>query len=162
MRSSIPKVMGILMIIFASLGLLFGLIGLGGNKVPPELKDVDAFKTFGTVTMIFGVVGLGVSVIHLLAGVSAVRYKTGAPKLALMYGLVNIVWNLANAIAVMAWLKPALVKAMEEQGGSHGIGFDIGAIVGVMVIVTTVIGLIWPTLVLFLMSRPAAKAACTN
>ena len=74
-RSGIPKVMGILMIIFASLGLLFGLIGLAGSGASAAgLKDVPVFKTYSTISMILGVVGLGISGLHRFAGVRAVGY----------------------------------------------------------------------------------------
>jgi hypothetical protein len=161
MRSAIPKVMGILMIIFSSLALLFGLIGLAKSSIPPELKEIDAFKTFTTISLVFGVVGLGISVLHLLAGIKAVGYKAGAPKLATMYAIVSMAFTVVNVIVVMAWLKPAMVAAMEKE--QHGIVmFDIGALVGVMVIIGTVINLAYATLVLVLMTRPAAKAACVN
>jgi hypothetical protein len=153
--------MGILMIIFASLGLLVGLIGLGGKSMPDEFKDIHEFKTFASVSMIFTVIGLAISAIHLIAGVSSVRYKANAPKLASMYALINILATIANAIVVLAWLKPALQKAVDQAAGGHAL-FDVGALIGGMVVVGTIIGLIWPTLVLILMSRPAAKAACTN
>lgn len=151
-RSGIPKVVGILMIIFASLGLLFGLIGLAGSSMNSALlKDVPELKTWGTISMIFGVVGLGISALHLVAGISSVKYKAGAPKLAVMYGTLNIVSNLAQAVIVFAWLKPALSKfpgAAEALGG--------------FLVVGIVIAIIWPTIVLALMTRPAVKEACTN
>lgn len=162
MRSSIPKVMGILMIIFASLGLLFGLIGLGGPSGDEVLKSLPEWKTFKTVTMVFTIVGLAQSALHLVAGINAVKYKAGAPKLAMMYSLLAFLVVIANAVATFAWLKPMLVKALENAGGGGMSASAVGALVGAMVIVGTVLGLIWPTLVLILMSRPGAKAACTN
>jgi len=154
MRSSIPKVVGILMIIFASLGLLFGLLGLAGNSASTEgLKDVPEFKTYLTMNMVYGLVGLAISVIHLLAGVSAVRYKANAPGLAKLYGVTNIVVSVGWGVVVFAWLKPALEKA---AGGIGAAALGVGVIFGIILAVA------WPVIVLALMSRPAAKAACTN
>lgn len=152
-RSGIPKVIGILMIIFASLGLLFGLIGLGGNaSSDATLGDIPEWKTWSTLSMVFGIVGLGISGLHLFAGVSAVRYKTGAPKLAIIYAILNIVTSLIQTVLVFAWLKPALAKvspvAAEALGGFLVIGL--------------VIAMIWPIIVLSLMTRPGAKASCVN
>jgi len=150
-RSGIPKVMGILMIIFASLGLLFGLIGLAGNSGNDAFKDVSAFKTLHTMQLIFGVIGLGISALHLVAGLSAVRYKANAPKLSVAYGALNIISTIAQLVIVYAWLKPALDKVP-----------GAGAVVGATMLFFGVLSVVWPIIVLALMTRPAAKAACTN
>lgn len=142
-RSGIPKVIGILMIIFGSLGILFGLVGLGGGS--------SGFKTFDTMNMVFNLIGLAISVLHLVGGIAAVRYKANAPGLCIMYGAIRIVHALAWAVIVYAWLKPA----MSELPGA-------GAALGAMVVLGILIGVAWPIVVLALMSRPAAKAACTN
>lgn len=151
-RSSIPKVIGILMIVFASIGLLLSLIGLAGNSANSAvLKEVPEWKTWSTLSMVFGLIGLGISVLHLVGGISAVRYKASAPKLAVTYGAANIVSNLAQAIIVFAWLKPALAKF---PGAAEA--------VGAFLVIGIVIALIWPTIVLVLMTRPSAKEACVN
>jgi hypothetical protein len=151
-RSGIPKVMGILMIIFASIGLLLSLIGLAGNSANASMaREIPQLKTWATLSMVFGVIGIGVSALHLFAGVRAVGYKANAPKLAVTYGIVNIANNLIQGILVFAWLKPALSKfpgAAETMGAFLTIGI--------------IIAIIWPTIVLVLMTRPAAKAACVN
>jgi hypothetical protein len=145
--------MGILMIIFASLGLLGGLIGLAGSAAGPGLDEVKEWHTYMTMNKIVTVIGLGISALHLVAGLAAVRYKANAPMLARMYGLVNIIVTLGWSVVVFAWLKPAIEKAAGGLGAAAiGAGIVIGAIIGIT----------WPILVLILMGRPAAKAACTN
>ena len=104
------------------------------------------------------VIGLLISALHLAAGLSAVRYKQSAPKLAMAYGVINIVVTLAWTVVVYAWLKPAMETAM----AGSGLGSATGAIVGFGVIFGALIGTAWPIIVLALMSRPAAKAACTG
>jgi hypothetical protein len=157
-RSGIPKVIGILMIVFSSLGILGGLIGLAGGGGGPELERFPEYKRFMTMSMVATIVGLGISALHLAAGMSAVRYKQSAPKLAMAYGWINIITTIAWSVVVYAWLKPAMEKAMEGSG----MGSAIGAIIGFSVIFGTLIGTAWPIIVLALMSRPAAKAACSN
>ena len=153
-RSGTPKVVGILMIIFASLGLLFGLIGLAGNSANDQtLREIPEWKTFGTVSLAFGVIGLGISALHLFAGISAVRYKANAPKLAVAYAIINIVVSVLNGILVFAWLKPALPKAAGPAAAD---------LIGVGVLFGVIIAVIWPTIVLALMTRPAAKESCVN
>ena len=153
MRSSIPKVVGILMIIFASLGLIGGLIGLAGNAANEGLKELPEFKTYMTMNLVYTVVGLGISGLHLFAGVRAIGYKANAPKLAMMYGATNIIVSIAWGAVVFAWLKPAIEKAAGGMGA---------AVVGFGVMFGVIISVAWPIIVLSLMSRPAAKAACVN
>ena len=156
MRSSIPKVVGILMIIFASLGLLGGLIGLGGHSAGAGMNDIPALKTFNTMSLVVTVIGLGISVLHLVAGIRSVGYKANAPKLASMYALINIIVSVAWGVAVFAWLKPAIAKA---AGPGSAV---VSAAVGVGVVFGVIVSVAWPVIVLALMSRPAAKQACVN
>jgi hypothetical protein len=153
MRSSIPKVVGILMIIFGSLGLLGSLLGLAGSSANAEFKEVHEFKTYLTVDMIFSVIGLLVSALHVFAGVRCLGYKANAPKLATMYGGISIVKSIAYAGVVFAWLKPGIEKALGPAGG---------AVIGFSVIIGVIFAIAWPVVVLALMTRPGAKAACTN
>jgi len=153
MRSSIPKVVGILMIIFGSLGLIVGLIGLAGNSASGDLKELPEWKTYMTMSMVFGVIGLGISALHVFAGIRSVGYKANGPKLAMVYGLLNIVTQIAWGAIVFAWLKPAIEKAAGGAGA---------ALIGVGVMFGVIISVAWPIIVLSLMSRPAAKAACVN
>lgn len=158
-RSGIPKVMGILMIIFGGIGLIGSLIGLAGSSGTGDMGDaIPALKTWGTISMLFGVIGLGISGLHVFAGIRAVGYKANAPKLAMTYGMVNIASNLIQLIMIFAWIKPAISKAAGDFPGAAA----AGSVVGGFALIMTIVAVIWPTLVLILMSRPGAKQACTN
>jgi hypothetical protein len=152
-RSGTPKVMGILMIVFASLGLLVGLAGLGGNDGAElrEFRELEAWKNFELVTRVTGIIGLFISALHLYAGIRAVGYRRNAPALALWYAITNIVTTVLSLVLVYVWLKPAL----DVLPGA-------GAMVGTMLLVAGVISVIWPIIVLCLMTTAAAKAACTS
>ncbi len=152
-RSAIPKVIGILMIIFGSLGLLSGLFGILGNSGGEELfGEDDAFRTFTRMSQLFNFVGIGVSCLHLIGGLKCVGYKESAPKLAVAYALLNMITSIIWGVIVYAWLKPML----------DGVGNGMGGFVGIAMLFGMVISLAWPIIVLSLMTRPAAKAACTN
>lgn len=155
-RSAIPKVIGILMIIFASLGLLGSLIGLAGGGNREMFRAIPELKTWATIELLLNVIGLAYGAFHLYAGVRCLGYKSNAPKLAVVYGVVAIAMVLINLILVFAWVKPALDGMM----GDLGPGF--GAIFGVAMIFGSLIGIAWPTIVMILMTRPSAKAACVN
>lgn len=154
-RSGVPKTMGVLMIVFSSLGLLFGLAGLAGDTGDENtrafLAHIDEFKTFETLTKVFGVIGLGISGLHLYAGIRSVGYRRNAPTLAATYAIANIVTTIINLVIVYAWLKPA-IDAVPGAGAVFGAAMLVGGVIGVT----------WPIIVLALMTRPAAKAACVN
>jgi hypothetical protein len=162
MRSGIPKVIGILMIIFASLGLLFGMAGLLMRGVNQELFDgIAEFHRLQQFTLVFGLIGLGVSALHLVTGLSAVRYRRSAPRLTLLYGCLNITQAIANAIVTFVWLKPALDAAMERTM-VHTHGPDMSGLVGASMVFGLMISISWPIIAIVLMTRPAVTAACTN
>ena len=151
-RSGTPKVMGILMIIFASLGILATLASFGGQDVS-ELGPAwqEKFSSVNTYLTVLSVVGLGLGILHLLTGIAAVGYKKNAPKLAKIYGLTALVNVVVGMIVTYALLKPL----MDEMGG-------MGGAVGGMVVIVSLIGAVWPILVLALMTGSKAKQACTN
>jgi hypothetical protein len=157
-RSAIPLVMGILMICFAGLGFLGGLWNLFGPDPWKELshdplvrgefgRAMDQMKTFTTVTTLLG---LGVGILHMVAGVAAVQYRRGAPKLASIYAIIAIADIVVTMILMYAWLMPMLDGAPPALKSIIGASFIIGGI----------LGMAWPILVLVLMTRPSAKAAC--
>jgi hypothetical protein len=159
-RSAIPKVIGILMIIFASLGLFGSLIAFvsRGGGVDDMFRDVPELRTWNTISTFINVLGLGIGCLHLYTGLRCVGYKTNAPALAKAYAIVAIVVTITNAILVYAWAKPLLERAF---GGMPGGGIAAG-VFGPIMLFSTVISMAWPIVVLALMSRPAAKAACVN
>jgi hypothetical protein len=151
-RSGTPKVMGILMIIFASLGILGTLASFGGQDVSalgPEWQE--KFSSVNMYLTVLSVVGLGLGILHLLTGIAAVGYKQNAPKLAKIYGITALANVVIGMIVTYALLKPLL----DELPG-------IGSAIGGMVIVLSLIGAVWPVLVLALMTSTKAKQACSN
>ncbi len=152
-RSGTPKVMGILMIVFASLGLLGSLASLGGIETSgmEELERLEAFKTFQTMNMVMAVFGLFLGGLHLYAGIRAVGYRANAPRLANTYAIINMVTTAIWMVIFYAWLKPA----MDAVPGA-------GAIFGAAMVFGAAIAMIWPILILALMNSAPAKAACTN
>lgn len=152
-RSGIPKVMGILMIIFASLGMLGSLAMLAANPLDkiPGGGLVPGFDNLKTVITILSVLGLGVGVLHLIAGIACVGYKRSGPGLALGYAIIRIVAAVIEVALVYAWMKPALevVPHMKDE--------IIGQMIG-----SSLVAIVWPVLVLILLTRPNAKAACVN
>lgn len=147
-RSAIPKAIGILMIIFASLVLLRHLWAIA-----IYVKGVGAFRAqvqtqamkWEVIQLFEVIVGLGINVLHLFAGIAAVQYKADAPRLAVAYGVINIVIQVALLIFLF-------YEAQEPTAAATIILLRDRAIV-VMV---------WSMIVLVLMTRPRARSACTS
>jgi hypothetical protein len=156
-RSAIPKVIGILMIIFGSIGILGGLVGLAGGGMGGSqdlFREIPEFKTWRTIELLTSVMGLAISILQLYAGIRCVGYKANAVGMAKVYAILRMVTEIASAIIVYAWMKPMMEKV------TAGSGMNFGGILGGAMIIGTLIGLAWPIVVLVLMSRPEAKDAC--
>ncbi len=156
-RSAIPKVMGILMLIFASLGLLGGVIGILNTGGDDLMSMIPELKSWHTIDRIVTFTGVGISGLHLYAGFRAIGYKSNAPRAAVTYAVAAMVVTITNAILVFAWIKPIL----DDIGGGFGEP-NFGAVFGPIMFFTTMVSLAWPIIVLILMTRPGAKAACVN
>ena len=158
-RSAIPKVMGILMIIFGSLAILIGLVGLatGGDK---QFAHLEEWRTFEKVTQTLGMIGFPISILGFVTGILAVSYKRIAPTLALVYGVVGLIHTLLNAFVVHKYMRAAMDAAVRDLGGH--MDSAVSGMMGVGVVLGAIIGLSWSVLVMILMTRPGAKASCIN
>ena len=94
-RSAIPKVIGILMIVFGSLGILGALVG---SLMPtdPQLARLDAWREYEKITHLMGYIGVPVSLFQLIAGIACVKYVKTAPALAMVYGALSVAPVLRN------------------------------------------------------------------
>lgn len=171
-RSAIPKVIGILMIIFGSLGLLSALLGLARSSLDDmqaftdgamETPIVTAFAEVERIGKIVSLVGLPISVLHLVAGIAAVRYRASAPKLAIGYAVLAALHTLATTIVTATLIMPAMEAMMRElsqNAGPIGMSGFMSTTMTAALIGGTIVGLAWPTVVGVLMSRQRARVAC--
>jgi hypothetical protein len=103
-RSAIPKVIGILMIIFGSLGLL-----VAHRPVMPSTRRSTTCRPerLRAHQRDLRIVGLPVSAMQLFTGITCVKYKTIAPKLALIHGALAALLTITNAVVMFGFMKPA-------------------------------------------------------
>jgi hypothetical protein len=151
-RSAIPKVVGILMIVFASLGLLQSVISMIQAELVGETFHGHEMQTFAHVSLVFGLLDLGIGVLHLAAGLRSVGYKESAPRLTMLYGVLKIVTTIGLLVVTYAFMRRALTGADDTESAIVGFGF----------IVAGIFYMAWPIVAMSLMSRPSAKAACVN
>src|SRR5258708_5547389 len=81
-RSKIPKVVGILAIIFSSVGFLTATIPLGMlDDMRLHHLTWSDLGSYASWIIVWLVLGLAVSGVHLAGGISALRYRRSGPKL---------------------------------------------------------------------------------
>lgn len=152
-RSAIPRVIGILMIIFGSLGALAGLISLLRNESYDNVAGLGArfkaLKQFHTLDNVSSIVGILLGVYELVAGGRAAQFRGSAPRMATWFAIANIVTTVLFLVLIYAWLLPAM-RGIPGGAALVGVGATFGGIISVA----------WSIVVLALMTRPAAKAAC--
>ena len=150
-RSAIPKVVGILMIVFASLGLLVSLIALAmsGQFDKMDVGDVGIGK-LKTYHMIEQCSYLLIGILHMVAGIMCVMHKRAAPMLAVVYAVLKILVVVVIWALVFTWLAPVLDKAPKEMKAQFTMQMIVGGVINIS----------WPIVAWVLMSRPSARAAC--
>lgn len=149
-RSSIPKVVGILAIIFSVIGLLGALVQTFGIYGQLDEKHIpsSALGSFATWNIINMVLAAGVFGIHLAAGILSVRYSPRAPKFITIYGIFALALLVAN-IALTAALFPDLVSLTLDNPEYARYGLEV-------------LALPWPIVALALMNTRRARQACAD
>jgi hypothetical protein len=152
-RSAVPRVMGILAIIFAGLGLLGSIIWTFGPL--SDLDDhsgVSALKPVTAWLWIWMGLSTVIFVVHLIGGILSVQYKRAGLKVMTVYGIGAIALAILDCVVVMA------VMPSEYKGG--GGADDLWFSVVTMHIVFEVMALPWPIIALALANGAKAKEAC--
>jgi len=178
-RPTVLTVMGILNIVFGSLGLVCDLcMGLGillvvgapggggafqGRDNPfaeigKQLAVVQGEVPYHTAVQVGQVVvGFFTSILLLVAGIGLLKIRNWGRMLSIAYSVVAILVTLANAIYTMAIVNPAVERLMLRQQGMDTSAFNnIGAILG------AVIGMTYPIILLIMMLLPSVAAACAG
>ncbi|MEO8700394.1 MAG: hypothetical protein ABI867_10135 [Kofleriaceae bacterium] len=154
-RSAIPKVIGILMIIFGSIGVVGVLIG---QVMPqdPHLTANEGWRDFQKISTVMAVIGLPLALLQLFAGLMLVKYKSSGPKLALAYVILAFINTVANIVVTIKVLQPVM-SAMEGPGGGV-----MKSAVGFGVVIGAIFGISWLIVIFALTQRKSAKDACVN
>ncbi|MGD1979293.1 MAG: hypothetical protein PVJ98_07870, partial [Akkermansiaceae bacterium] len=92
-RSAIPKVMGILHIIYAAIALIAGLIGLGSRAILQAIFDpvkeeiqksgedasavTDVIDSILSTALLDAVTSILLAILLLVSGIQLIRYKSG-------------------------------------------------------------------------------------
>jgi hypothetical protein len=180
-QTAIPKVFGILSIIFAALVLLFGLFAAAAGLVPlvlgsvvsaagkPELSEAPMLAAIKAVYGGIGVIGViqvGMSALLLAIGIGQLRYRLWARDWSVNWGAAALVAVFVMVYVSMRVVGPGYTRLFEvaatKQPG-QGSPPDLGAL-------SSLFGGIWagmfvflytpyPVLLLAFFTRPRVKDA---
>lgn len=171
--SGIPKVFGILHIIYAALGGIGALIGLGSGalvktmfeNLTKEAKEdgqdispvTDALDGLMTVSMIQSAFSIGFAVLLLVAGIKLLKYQNSGRKLSNIWAIARIV----VAVPLVFMSISAQTKFQDEiqKLAPEGTAMDMGAMAGVGGVVGIILVSVYPIVSLILVNKPKSKAA---
>jgi len=151
----IPRVVGILAIIFAA----FGAAGILIWTIGP-ISDIDKHHLrepmAGMLSWFYACAALSIVIfgLHLAGGIMATIYKFTGLRLLTLYGVLGILVAIADLVLVFA-LMPDHVE------GRAGLTADIRFSVSYMRAFFDGLALVWPVIVLALVNTRGARAACT-
>ena len=150
MRSGVPRVVGILAIVFSGIGLIATAIWTFGPLDDVSRWDHAHLWASARVWLIvWGGLSAGVFALHLVAGILAVRYRPSAPRAVTVYAIAAILLAVADLV---------LVCVLAPDGGAHHHAIHYS--VTDMHIAHAILALPWPILALILIHLPASRRSC--
>jgi hypothetical protein len=152
--SAVPRVLGLLIVVVAFVGLLQSVAGLLAEV------DFEAVMVLGagagrlrSYAFWVHLTGLAVGGLHLAAGVAAAKTHGRAPALASVYAGVATVWSVVVVVVYFQTLAPLLRPfGKTDLFGGHEVGMLIGV----------TLGLGWAALVALVMNLKSSRRACSG
>jgi len=146
-RPGWPRVLGILAIVFASIGLVATIVQV--------IAMPFAAKTSGVSLNAFGwaltILWIPITAMHLLAGILTVRFRGSGPALLILWAWINIAGTLLAS--VLMFTKATTTGTPVPPPTPLPEWFPIASAMFGMVI-----SLIWPVFLLVYLNRPSRKA----
>jgi hypothetical protein len=150
-RSAIPKIVGILGIIFACVGAMTSAVWTWGSLDDLTRWDYEhAWDHVEIWLRVWGFASFGLFGLHLAASLFALGYRPIAPRLVMLYSILALALIVADIV---------LELALAPGASSHYRAIRESATT--MHVVYSGLATPWPIIALILMSRKSAKAACT-
>jgi hypothetical protein len=148
-RSSIPRVIGILAIVFASLGLVGALtLSFGVDEdLARRGTTRENFGAFGSWTLAYAPLAGLVFAVHLTAGIQSMRYAASAPRWMTIYGALAIALVLTDLAVSVATFPHLTSQKLQEDLLDPRLGL-------------AVLSLPWPIIAIVLMNQRTARLAC--
>lgn len=149
-KSNVPKVFGILHIVFGTLcGICFGF-GLLGNLIDsPGPGGAD--KPDALTLVLMGLLALS-NLLLIIAGIGLLMYRNWGATLSIVYGIMGIILSLAN-MATALFNPDNPFASSGSAGGAEMAGFGIGMILALVLLLT------YPVVTLVFMRKQNVKNA---
>ncbi len=143
-KSSWPTAIGVISIVWGSLGLICTPLSALVSKFNPQAKDMQAkFPDWYTTYSTAGLpVGIALAVLLLVAGICLLKRIHASRALLLTYAGVNIAWTVVGSIMVITVLFPSFLEG-DMPNKAAVIGGMVGGTIGGMVA-----GMAWPIFLL--------------
>jgi len=146
-RSAIPKAVGMLAIIFASIGAMSSAVFTWGPLTDMSKWAVDnGWHTIRVWLYVWAFASCGLFALHVVAGVFAIMYRPAAPRLVSIYAIAAILLAVTDLVFALAIAPSTGSHLRESVTISHAL--------------FSAIALPWPIIALLLMNTAAAKRAC--
>jgi len=139
------------MMLCAGAGLVWTVVVMFQGELLKE--ELGMHRLVARVALIFSLLDLAIGVLHLFAGLLAIGYKETAPRRAVQYAVLRIA-------SIVAWLAVTYGYLIPRVGASTVASQSI--VDGSGVAMTAGFYLIWPIIVLVVMTRREVKASCTS
>ncbi len=153
-RSGGVTALAVLNIIFGAIGL-FGLVNLIILLIMPPvwmgrdyalMMSIPGCKTY---SMVGSILSVSMGVLSLACGIGLLRLRDWARKGSMIYAAIAVVTVVINAVLLLAWQIPAM-----EAAGVSSFQVDMMRVSGFTV---PVLGLVYPVVLLALLTRPMIK-----
>ncbi len=162
-RPTAVTVIGILNIVLGSFALLclpFAIVGffaprMSGQNVVLDIMDQVQFFKFWNI----GMTGMGifVGIALIIAGILLLMMKEIGRLITIGYGFYGISMSLVNLAVSLMFLAAPLLARMNQGGSAEAVAGSVGGMIGMGC--GFFLGLIYPIVVLILMTRPAVVEA---
>ena len=151
LRSSWPKVLGILGIVFGGAALLFGIVGVFGTKMAQQQYESfgitqEILDRHATILTVAPMISTGLGFVLLLGGILLALRKKASRPLIMIWALMKIGYSLWQAPLMMAFQKellPMQQKMMNRMGNSKEPMPDMAAIMNSVGSVIQIVGVFW-------------------
>jgi hypothetical protein len=164
-RSTIPKVFGIINIVFAVLGSLGSLIGVvsvfGMGAMAGVLEDktfdklADAMSIYKPYVIADAVFKVVLGVLLLVAGIKLVKYRVQGAKLTKIWAMIRIVWAVGFTVVsygAMAEYQQA-VSSMQNLGGVSAVAGQGQVVMIIQMVIGTAMVCVYPILSMIFLRR---------